>query len=59
MLQQALKQLLQFLATPTGQSALIGVISFIVLAIIYNKKRQIPGSDSSGYPRRHVVYQPR
>ena len=43
MLQQALKQLLQFLATPTGQSALIGVISFIVLAIIYNKKRQIPG----------------
>ena len=43
MLQQALKQLLQFLATPTGQWVLIGLISFIVLAIVYNKKRQIPG----------------
>ena len=43
MLQQALKQLLQFLATPTGQSVLLGVVSFIALAIIYNKKRQIPG----------------
>ncbi len=43
MLQQALKQLLQFLATPTGQSVLLGVVSFIALAIIYNKQRQIPG----------------
>ncbi len=43
MLQQALKQLLQFLATPTGQWVLLGLISFIVLAIVYNKKRQIPG----------------
>ena len=43
MLQQALKQLLQFLATPTGNWVLIGVVSFIVLAIIYNKQRQIPG----------------
>ncbi len=42
MLQQALKQLLQFLATPTGQWALLGLITFIVLAILYNKKRQIP-----------------
>lgn len=43
MLQQALKQLLQFLATPTGQWVLIGLISFVVLAILYNKKKQIPG----------------
>ena len=43
MLQQALKQLLQFLATPTGQSVLLGVVSFIALALVYNKKRQIPG----------------
>ena len=43
MLQQALKQLLQFLATPTGNWVVIGVVSFIVLAIIYNKQRQIPG----------------
>ena len=43
MLQQALKQLLQFLATPTGQWVLFGLISFVALAIIYNKKRQIPG----------------
>jgi hypothetical protein len=42
-LQQALKQLLQFLATPTGNSVLIGVVSFIALAIVYNKQRQIPG----------------
>ena len=43
MLQQALKQLLQFLATPTGNWVILGVISFVVLAIIYHKKRQIPG----------------
>jgi hypothetical protein len=42
-LQQALKQLLQFLATPTGNSVLIGVVSFVVLVIVYNRKRQIPG----------------
>ena len=43
MLQQALKQLLQFLATPTGNWVVIGVIGFVVLAILYHKKRQIPG----------------
>ena len=43
MLQQALKQLLQFLATPTGNSVILGVISFVLLAIVYHRKRQIPG----------------
>ncbi len=43
MLQQALKQLLQFLATPTGQSVLLGLISFVALAIVYNRIKQIPG----------------
>ena len=43
MLQQALKQLLEFLATPTGNWVTIAVISFIVLAVVYHKKRQIPG----------------
>lgn len=43
MLQQALKQLLQFLATPTGNWVILGVISFVILAILYHKKRQIPG----------------
>ncbi len=43
MLQQALKQLLQFLATPTGNTVLIAVVSFIAIAIIYNKQKQIPG----------------
>ena len=43
MLQQALKQLLQFLATPTGQWVLLGCVSFIALAIVYNRKKQIPG----------------
>jgi hypothetical protein len=42
-LQQALKQLLQFLATPTGNSVVLGVISFVLLAIVYHRKRQIPG----------------
>ena len=43
MLQQALKQLLQFLATPTGNWVVIGIVSFVALAIVYNRKRQIPG----------------
>ena len=43
MLQQALKQLLQFLATPTGQWVLLGLVSFVIFAIVYNKKKQIPG----------------
>ena len=59
MLQQALKQLLQFLATPTGNWVILGVISFVVLAIVYHKKRQIPGVNDSGDSRRDVVYQPR
>lgn len=43
MLQQLLKQLLQFLSTPTGQSVVLGLACFIALAVIYHKKRQIPG----------------
>jgi len=42
MLQQLLKQLLQFLSTPTGQSVVLGLACFIALAVIYHKKRQIP-----------------
>ncbi len=43
MLQQALKQLVQFLSTPTGQWVLLGILSFIILAVVYHKKRQIQG----------------
>ena len=43
MLQQALKQLLQFLATPAGNWVVFGLISFVALAIVYNRKKQIPG----------------
>lgn len=43
MLQQALKQLLQFLATPTGNWVVLGIITFVALAILYHKKRQISG----------------
>lgn len=43
MLQQLLKQLLTFLSTPTGQSIVLGLACFIGLAVIYHKKRQIPG----------------
>ena len=43
MLQQALKQILQFLATPTGNWVIFGLVSFVALAIVYNRKRQIPG----------------
>lgn len=43
MLQQVLKQLLDFLATPTGQSVLLGCISLVALVIVYNRRKQIPG----------------
>ncbi len=43
MLQQALKQLLQFLATPTGNWVLFGIIASVAAAIVYNRKKQIPG----------------
>lgn len=43
MLQQALKQLFQFLSTPTGQWVLLALASLIALAVVYHKKRQIPG----------------
>ena len=43
MLQQALKQILQFLATPTGNWVIFGLVSFVALAIVYNRKKQIPG----------------
>ena len=43
MLQQALKELLRFLSTPTGQSVVLGIACFIAVAVIYNRKRQIPG----------------
>ncbi len=43
MLQQALKELLRFLSTPTGQSVVLGIACFIAVAVVYNRKRQIPG----------------
>lgn len=43
MLQQALKQLLEFLATPTGNSVLFGCTVLIAAAILYNRWKQIPG----------------
>jgi len=42
-LQQALKQLLEFLATPIGNWVALGVISFVVLGIVYHKRTRIPG----------------
>ena len=59
MLQQALKQLLQFLATPTGNWVALGVIAFVVLAVIYHKKRQIPGLTVEVIPEGDMVHQPR
>ena len=43
MLQQILKQLLQFLSTPTGLWTLAAIGGFIAFAAIYHQKRQIPG----------------
>ena len=42
-LQQALKQLLQFLATPTGNWVVLSLVSFIALAIVYNRKDRFRG----------------
>ena len=43
MLQQTLKELLKFLASPTGAWVLLGAGCIIILAIVYHRKRQIPG----------------
>ena len=43
MLQQTFKQLLKFLATPTGNWVILGVASVVILAVVYHRWRQIPG----------------
>ena len=43
MLQQILKQLLEFLSTPTGLWTVVGIGAVIAFAAIYHQKRQIPG----------------
>jgi hypothetical protein len=49
-LQQALKELLQFLSTPTGFWTLIGVGGFIALVAVYHQKRQIPEFTIEAFP---------
>lgn len=43
MLQQTFKQLLKFLATPTGNWVVLGLFCFVALAVVYYKWKQIPG----------------
>ena len=43
MLQQILKQLLNFLVTPPGNMVLLGVGCVIALGVVYHRWRQIPG----------------
>ncbi len=43
MLQELLKQLMQFLSTSAGMWTLTGLVSFVVLAVAYHRIRQIPG----------------
>ena len=43
MLEQVLKQLLEFLSTSTGLWTLVGIGAVIAFAAIYHQKRQIPG----------------
>ena len=50
MLQQVLKELLQFLSTPTGFWTLIGIGGFIAFAAVYHQKRQIPGFTIEALP---------
>jgi len=42
-LQQTFKQLLNFLTTPTGHWVILGLGCFVVLVVVYNRWRQIPG----------------
>ena len=43
MLQEILKELHQFLLSSAGMWTLTGLVSSVVLAIVYHRKRQIPG----------------
>ena len=43
MLQQTIKQLLNFLATPTGNWVVLGTVCVIMLAVVYHRWKQIPG----------------
>ena len=43
MLQQTFKELLKFIATPTGNWVILGLGCFIALAVVYHRWRQIPG----------------
>ncbi len=43
MLQQTFKQLLKFLATPTGNWVLLSLGCVVALAVVYHKWKQIPG----------------
>lgn len=43
MVQELLKQLMQFLSTSAGMWTLTGLVSFVVIAIAYHRIRQIPG----------------
>jgi len=42
-LQQVFKQLLSFLASPTGNWVIFGLVCVIMLAIVYHRWKQIPG----------------
>ncbi len=42
MLQQTFKELLKFLATPTGNWVILGLGCLIALAVVYHRWRQIP-----------------
>ncbi|MCZ6679087.1 MAG: hypothetical protein O7E52_17780 [Candidatus Poribacteria bacterium] len=50
MLQQAFKELLQFLSTTTGFWTLLGIGTVIALGAIYHQKRQIPGLTAEFLP---------
>lgn len=43
MLQQTFKELLKFLATPTGNWVILGFGCCVALAVVYHRWRQIPG----------------
>ena len=48
MLQQVLKDLIQFLSTSTGLWTLAGLGGLIVFGVVYHRKRQIPGLTIEG-----------
>ena len=43
MLQQTLKLLFEFIKTPTGNWTVLGIICIVILAVLYDRQRQIPG----------------